>query len=149
MIKRLKRKLSVNQYPEVVAQRCSVKILFLNISPNSQENICSRVSFLMKLLKKVIIKDTLAPVFSCEFGKIFKNTFFPEHHWATASEYHIHYCTLFRDFSKNFNSLMTEAVIIQQSKLMDWFLYDNGLRHERVSWKEKEVFVEWFFRKTY
>ena len=27
---------------------------------------------------------------------------------------------------------MTEAVIIQ-SKSMDWFLYDNGLRHERVN----------------
>ena len=26
-----------------------------------------------------------------------------------------------------FNPSMTEAVII-----MDWFLYDNGLRHERV-----------------
>ena len=26
---------------------------------------------------------------------------------------------------------MTEAVIMQ-SKSMDWFLYDNGLRHERV-----------------
>ena len=25
---------------------------------------------------------------------------------------------------------MTEAVL--QRKLMDWFLYDNGLRHERV-----------------
>ena len=39
------------------------------------------------------------------------------------------------------NSIMTGAVIIkkpvQQStdlpcKSMDWFLYDNGLRHERV-----------------
>ena len=28
------------------------------------------------------------------------------------------------------NSFMTEAVIICKS--MDWFLYDNGLRHERV-----------------
>ena len=29
------------------------------------------------------------------------------------------------------NSFMTEAVIMQ-SKSIDWFLYDNGLRHERV-----------------
>ena len=28
------------------------------------------------------------------------------------------------------NSFMTEAVIIRKS--VDWFLYDNGLRHERV-----------------
>ena len=27
------------------------------------------------------------------------------------------------------NPFMTEAV----SKLMDWFLYDNGLRHDRVT----------------
>ena len=36
-----------------------------------------------------------------------------------------------------FNPFMTEAVIIQ--KPMDWFLYDNGLRHERV----KEIFVNY------
>ena len=32
---------------------------------------------------------------------------------------------------------MTEAVIIQ-SKSMDWFLYDNGLRHEGVKAVEEE-----------
>ena len=46
---------------------------------------------------------------------------------------------------------MTEAVIIYQSidllrKSMDWFLYDNGLRHERVKmfrpdWSPKSVMV--------
>ena len=30
-------------------QRCSVKKLFLEISQNSQENTCTRVSFLIKL----------------------------------------------------------------------------------------------------
>ena len=34
---------------ETVTQRCSVKKLFLEISQNSQENICARVSFLKKL----------------------------------------------------------------------------------------------------
>ena len=29
-----------------------------------------------------------------------------------------------------FNPFMTEADIIQ--KPMDWFLYDNGFRHERI-----------------
>ena len=33
-----------------------------------------------------IIKDTLAQVFSCEFCEIFKNTFFTEHLWVTASD---------------------------------------------------------------
>ena len=35
--------------PEAVAQRCSVKKVFLEISQNSQENICARVSFIIKL----------------------------------------------------------------------------------------------------
>ena len=32
------------------------------------------------------------------------------------------------------NSFMTEAVIIEKPvhQSMDWFLYDDGLRHERV-----------------
>ena len=34
---------------EAVAQRCSVKKMFLEISQNSQENTCARVSFLIKL----------------------------------------------------------------------------------------------------
>ena len=41
-------------------QRCSLKNMFLEISQNSQENTCVRVSFL-------------------------KNTFFTQHFWATAS----------------------------------------------------------------
>ena len=34
---------------EAVAQRCSIKKLLLEISQNSQENTCARVSFLTKL----------------------------------------------------------------------------------------------------
>ena len=34
---------------EAVAQRCSVKKVFLENSPNSQENTCARVAFLIKL----------------------------------------------------------------------------------------------------
>ena len=44
--------------------------MFLKISQNSQENICVRVSFLMKLLAlacKFIEKYTLVQMFSCEF----------------------------------------------------------------------------------
>ena len=33
-----------------------------------------------------IKKDTLAQVFSCEFCEIFKNTFFTEYIWMTASD---------------------------------------------------------------
>ena len=57
------------QAPKAVAQTCSVKKVFLEISQNSQENTCARASFLIKL-------QALAQVFSCEFCEISKNTFF-------------------------------------------------------------------------
>ena len=34
----------------------------------------------------LINNETLVQVFSCEFCEMFKNTFFTEHLWATASE---------------------------------------------------------------
>ena len=50
--------------------------MFLEISYKiHKENTCVRVSFL-----KYIKKETLAQLFSCEFCKISKNTFFTEHH---------------------------------------------------------------------
>ena len=54
--------------------------MLLEISLNSQENTRARASFLIKL--------TLPPVFSCEFGEISKNTFLAEPLWETASEQH-------------------------------------------------------------
>ena len=44
--------------------------MFLKISENSQENTCATV------FSK---KESLAQVFSFEFGEIFKNIFFMEH----------------------------------------------------------------------
>ena len=57
---------------EAIVRRCSVKKVFLEISQNSRENTCARVTFLMKFIKK----ETTAQVFSCIFCKITKNTFF-------------------------------------------------------------------------
>ena len=69
-------------------QRCSVRKMFLEISQNSRENTCARVSFLIKLQVEVrcnfIKKENLALVFFYEFCKISKNTFFTEHLLATA-----------------------------------------------------------------
>ena len=64
---------------EAVAQRCFVKKVFLEISPNSQENTCDTVCFLIKLQAcNFIRKEILAQVFSCEFCETSKNTFFIE-----------------------------------------------------------------------
>ena len=58
---------------------CSAKKLFLEISQNSQENTCARVSFLIQLQASAwnfIKKEVLAQVFSCEFCEIFKEHVF-------------------------------------------------------------------------
>ena len=62
--------------PEAVAQKCSVKQAFLEISQNSQENTCARVFFLIKLQASALqlyLKETLAQVFSCKFCDISRN----------------------------------------------------------------------------
>ena len=72
---------------EAVAQTCSVKKVFLEISQNSHENTSARVSFLIKLqarlfLNKVtgaacnfIEKETLAQVFPVNFAKFLRTPF--------------------------------------------------------------------------
>ena len=68
-------------------QTCFVNKVFLEISQNSQENTCARDSVLIVAggACNFIKKESLAQVFSCEFCEIFKNAFFTEHVWATAS----------------------------------------------------------------
>ena len=72
----------------------SIKKVFLKIVQFSQENTCARVSLLIKLQASgnfiasgcnCLKKETPAQVFSCEFCKIFKNSFFTKHLWMTAS----------------------------------------------------------------
>ena len=66
-----------NKYVETVAQRCSVKKTFLEISQNSQENTCARVPSLIKLQASscnFIKKEALAQVFSCTFWETPKNS---------------------------------------------------------------------------
>ena len=53
--------------------------MFLEISQNSQENTCARVSSTSSK------KETMVQVLSCEFWEIFNNSFFTEHLRATAS----------------------------------------------------------------
>ena len=63
-------------------------MVFLEISESAQENTFARVSFLIKLQALAcdfIKKETLSQMFSFNFCKISKNTFFTEHLRATDS----------------------------------------------------------------
>ena len=69
-------------------QRCSIKMVFLKITPNSQENTCARVSFLIKLWASVynfIKKRDSGTGVSSEFCEIFRNNFFTEPLQETAT----------------------------------------------------------------
>ena len=59
---------------EVGVWRCSIKMVFLEISQNLQENTCARESFFNKKIS-FIKKNSLAQVFSGEFWEISENTF--------------------------------------------------------------------------
>ena len=61
---------------EAAVRRCSVKKVFSEISQNSQENTCPRVSFIITLqASNFIKKQILTKVFSCEFCTFSKNIF--------------------------------------------------------------------------
>ena len=61
---------------EAVVQKCSVKNVLLKI-PQIHRRTPQDCNF--------IKKETLVQVFSCEFCEIFKDTFFTEYFWTTAS----------------------------------------------------------------
>ena len=67
---------------ETIVQRCSVKKVFLGISQNSQENICARVSFLIKLQARplALLKKRLWQMcFTVNFAKFLRTPFLAEH----------------------------------------------------------------------
>ena len=74
------------KYPKTkaVTQTCSVKKVFLEISQNSQENTCARVSFLIKLqaAPATLLKKRLRHrCFPVNLAKFLRTTFFTEHLW--------------------------------------------------------------------
>ena len=73
---------AIIQYSEAVARRCSVKKVFLEISQNSQENICARVSFLIKLQAFRWLLLCIASSRRLKDG-IHLRPFSWEHHWKS------------------------------------------------------------------
>ena len=86
--------LKIDHILEAVVQWCSVKKVFLEISKNSQENTCARVSFLIKLQVSGRRPATLLKMrpwnngVSCEFCEISKNTFLYRTPLLAASDSH-------------------------------------------------------------
>ena len=77
------------QYYKSSHRRYSVRKGVLRNFAKLTGNSYARFSFLIKLQAwpaNLIRKQTLAKLFSSEFCEIFKNTFFIEHLWTTASD---------------------------------------------------------------
>ena len=77
---------------EILAQRCYVKQVFWKISRNLQENTRVSPAFQSLFLKnfscyrpETLSKIPSTQVFSCEFSKVFQNTYL-EYLWMAASE---------------------------------------------------------------
>ena len=67
---------------EAVARRCSVKEVLLEISQNSQENSCTKVSFLIKLQPSTLLKKRLWDrCFPVNFAKFLRAAFLTEYLW--------------------------------------------------------------------
>ena len=65
-------------------QRCSVKKVFFEISQNSQEKTCARVSFLINFIKTLITLTLLKTRLRCfpvNFVKFLRTPFSIEHLW--------------------------------------------------------------------
>ena len=69
-------------WTEAATQSCSIKEWFLpNFTKFTEKHLCQGLFFIIKLQDEAcnfVIKESLAQVFSYEFCKISKNTFFTE-----------------------------------------------------------------------
>ena len=66
-------------------QKCSIKNVFLNnFAKFKGKHLCQSL-FLSTVAYNFIKKESLVQMFSCEFYEIFKNIFFTEHIWTSAS----------------------------------------------------------------
>ena len=76
-------------------QRCSMqKDVLRNFTKFTGKHLCQSLFFKKSCSPKAcnfIKKEILAQVLSCEFCEISKNTFFKEHLWRAASEFHPYY----------------------------------------------------------
>ena len=72
---------------------------------NSQAQACNFIK-----------KETLTQVFSCEFCKISKNTFFTEHIWATASILYFLRMSISSPFGKKLGGRPTKPYTFKQTQ---------------------------------
>ena len=66
---------------EAVAQKCSVKKVFLEISPNSHKKTCAGVSFLIRFIITLLKKWLWYKCIPLNLAKFLRTHFLTEHLW--------------------------------------------------------------------
>ena len=70
-------------------QTSEKKYIIRNFAEFARKHLCGNLFFAKAKLCNFTKNESLAQVFSCEFCKTYKNTFFAEQHPTTASDYNI------------------------------------------------------------
>ena len=116
------KKVSSSQvYSEALSQRCSVKKVFLEISQNSQESTCARVSFLIKL--QFIKKRLWHRCFLVNFVELLRTHFFMEHLWWLLLFISINSCTELSE--KKFFHLSIVKAYLSTATAVNYFLNNS------------------------
>ena len=125
--------------------------MIVEISQNSQEKTCARISFLIRLqawgLQLYEKCDSGTGVF-CEFCEISKNTFFTEHLWTTASECWQHFRVVFKAvesyailnaLNSTFNFILRKFTL--NSLLEKNSVFQNDFIGNKASEIKKKIFM--------
>ena len=107
--------------PEAAAWRCSVKKVFLEVSQNSQENTCARVSFFDKLADLrpaiLLINRLWRRFFPVNFAKFLRTLFLTEHlRWLLLKRFYI-------IFKSTFSKEIGLQFCLKLSSLFFFFIY--------------------------
>ena len=109
------------KWSEALAQRCSVKKLFLETSQNSQKSTCSEACNFIK-------KETLTQVFSCECCEISKNIFSYRTSTVAASEWFIQRVLQDQRVLNNIAAVMFSLVSFETFWLVAGFIFNSCMR---------------------
>ena len=118
---------------EAVAQRCSVKKVFLEILQNSQENTCARVSFLIKLQATLLKKRLWHRSFPVNFAKFRRTPIFTEQ---------LRWLLLLLSYS---NLLEETSIIIKNVYFIQLYRYFNFAGSFNLSLKLHDHLFDFFY----
>ena len=121
-------------FREDVARRCSIKKLFLKISKNTKTSSWTRLSFLIKFIKR----EASVQRFSCEFCKMFQSTYFVEHLQTAASDFLVFYLVFVIEYYLN----LVYHIYLNLVILVQWNLSTADIPNCGFHFKDVRVLIQ-------